>query len=153
VSIEVPSLAQRRSDIPLLMEHFVKRFSEEQNISAKVVEAGAMEKLTQYEWPENVRQLEEVARHLVLFGEGPRIRENDLPAEIAGGERTTEWKLSGSSVPSLEEAERTLIALALDAAKGKKAAAARHLQIDRQRLYRKIKKYKIGVIKKSASGV
>ena len=153
VTLSVPALAERRSDIPLLVEHFVKRFSQEQEIAAKTIEAAAMAKLMEHDWPGNVQQLEDVVRQMVLFSEGQRIRETDLPMEVMDREKAVQWKLSGTAVPSLEEAERTLIALALEAAKGKKAAAARHLQIDRQRLYRKIKKYNIGSVKKSENPV
>jgi DNA-binding NtrC family response regulator len=151
VSIVVPSLAERRSDIPLLVEHFIKRYSAEHNIAAKAIDAEAMASLVEHDWPGNIRQLEEVVRQLVLNSDGQRVRQNDLPTEIVRGDKTVQWKLSGTAVPSLEDAERMLIAMALDAAKGKKAAAARNLQIDRQRLYRKIKKYNIGVVKKSSS--
>jgi len=149
VTVVLPALSEKRPDVPLLVEHFVKKFSQEHDIAAKTVDPEAMSRMVEYDWPGNVEQLEEVTRDLVLRSDGTRIRESDLPSDIRGEDRSMQWKLSGTAVPSLEEAERTLIALALEAAKGKKAAAARHLQIDRQRLYRKIKKYNIGVVKKS----
>ncbi len=153
VNIELPPLSERRTDIPLLVNHFVKDFADEHNIAPKQIGPDVMEKLTEYDWPGNVRELEEVLRRSAALSESSRIGPGDLPARIIGGQKVVQWKLAGTTVPSLEEAERTLIALALEAAKGKKAAAARYLHIDRQRLYRKIKKYNIDIQKKSSSKI
>jgi DNA-binding NtrC family response regulator len=99
-----------------------------------------MDLLMHHDWPGNVRELETAVEFAFTLGEGDVITLDDLPGSLRGGS-TVQWKVSGKSVPSLDEAERSLIELALEVAKGKKAVAARFLDIDRQRLYRKIKKY------------
>ena len=153
VSIEIAPLRQRAQDIPLLVSHFMSKFANEYNVAPKQVSPEAMETLMRYAWPGNVRELENVIERAFALGESDQIRVSDLPASVSGGKPEIEWKLAGMPVPSLEEAERALISMAMDAAKGKKAVAARYLQIDRQRLYRKIKKYNIAGDKKPSNKV
>ena len=131
----------------------MSKFANEYNVAPKQVSPEAMETLMRYAWPGNVRELENVIERAFALGESDQIRVSDLPASVSGGKLEIEWKLAGTPVPSLEEAERALISMAMDAAKGKKAVAARYLQIDRQRLYRKIKKYNIEGDKKPSNKV
>jgi len=142
VNIEPPPLRERTDDIPHLVRHFVQKYAREYDVATKEVSPEAMEMLTRHDWPGNVRELENAIERAFALGESETISVEDLPATLRG-KSTVQWKMSGKPVPSLEEAERSLIELALEVAKGKKAVAARFLQIDRQRLYRKIKKYKL----------
>jgi len=140
VNIEPPPLRERTDDMPHLVRHFVQKYAREYDVAAKEVSPEAMETLTRHDWPGNVRELQNAIERAFALGESETITVADLPATLRG-KSTVQWKMSGKAVPSLEEAERSLIELALEVAKGKKAVAARFLQIDRQRLYRKIKKY------------
>jgi len=142
VPIELPPLRERTDDIPHLVRHFVQKFARDYDVAVREVTSEAMAMLTHHDWPGNVRELENAIRRAFALGEGDVITGEDLPASVRG-RSTLEWRVAGKTVPSLEEAERSLIELALEVAKGKKAVAARYLQIDRQRLYRKIKKYKL----------
>jgi|GEM_PF-503542 DNA-binding NtrC family response regulator len=138
--IELPPLRERADDIPHLVRHFVQKHAREYDVAAREFSPEAMDLLMHHDWPGNVRELETAVEFAFTLGEGDVITLDDLPGSLRGGS-TVQWKVSGKSVPSLDEAERSLIELALEVAKGKKAVAARFLDIDRQRLYRKIKKY------------
>ncbi len=140
VSIEVPPLRERTDDIPHLVRHFIQKYANEYDVAAKEVPPQAMELLMRHHWPGNVRELENAIERAFALGESDTITVEDLPSSVRG-RTVVQWKVSDKTVPSLEEAERSLIELALEVAKGKKAVAARYLKIDRQRLYRKIKKY------------
>jgi DNA-binding NtrC family response regulator len=142
VHIELPPLRERTDDIPHLVRHFLQQCAREYDVAAKEVSPEAMEMLMRYAWPGNVRELQNAVERAVTLGESPVLTVQDLPAAVRGSS-SVQWKILGKTVPSLEEAERSLIELALEVAKGKKAVAARYLQIDRQRLYRKIRKYNL----------
>jgi DNA-binding NtrC family response regulator len=138
--IELPPLRDRREDVPHLVRHFVKKYAREFDAPEKEVLPDAMQLLLAYDWPGNVEELENAIEQAFKRGEAATIGAGDLPQAIRG-RQTVQWTLAGKPVPSFEEAERSLIEVALEAARGKKAVAARYLQIDRQRLYRKIRKY------------
>ena len=141
-AIELPPLRERADDVPHLIRHFIQKIAREYDVAAREVSPEAMELLLHHEWPGNVRELEEAVRRAFASSDGECITPADLPASVRG-RGGVEYMISGRRVPSLEEAERSLIEMALEVAKGKKAVAARFLHIDRQRLYRKIKKYKL----------
>jgi len=141
-SVELPPLRERTDDIPHLVRHFLQKYSRDYDVATKEPTVEAMDVLMRYDWPGNVRELEKAVERAFSLCENNVITAEELPASVRG-HSALEWRLAGKSVPSLEEAERSLIELALEVAKGKKAVAARYLQIDRQRLYRKIRKYKL----------
>ena len=143
VNIEIPPLRERTDDIPHLVRHFVQKYAREYDVAAKIMSPEAMETLMRYSWPGNVRELENTIERAFAIGENEVITTDDIPTTVRGGNGIVQWRLAGKAVPSLEEAEKSLIERALEVAKGKKAVAARFLRIDRQRLYRKIKKYNL----------
>jgi DNA-binding NtrC family response regulator len=156
--VEMPPLRERLDDVPHLVRHFVQRYAREYDAAAKELSGEAMDVLMRHDWPGNVRELENAIECAFTLGESDAITVDDLPSSVRS-RSTVQWKVSGKTVPSLDEAERSLIELALEVAKGKKAVAARFLEIDRQRLYRKIKKYHLdpdmgkgGVHRANASG-
>ncbi len=140
--LSLPPLRERLEDVPHLVKHFIQKLSREYDVAGRELAPDAIELLSHHDWPGNVRELEQAVARAFAVSEGDAITADDLPASVRG-RGGVEWSLSGRKVPSLEEAERALIEMALEAAKGKKAVAARYLRIDRQRLYRKIKKYKL----------
>jgi len=94
VPIRLPPLRERREDIPLLVEHFLKHFGAERKIT---ISPEAMKLLMDYDWPGNVRELENLVERLVVVGAGPQVRPEDLPPEVRTPVRT------GERGPSLEE--------------------------------------------------
>jgi DNA-binding NtrC family response regulator len=142
VHMELPPLRARLEDVPLLVEHFLERFSRQYQVAPKRVAAEATDRLRAHTWPGNVRELQNaierafalsVADTITLDDLPPALRERESPAAEAPGE-----------LPTLEQTERRLFAAALRKSGGNKNEAARLLGIDRQRLYRKIEKYGLG---------
>jgi len=144
ITIHLPPLRDRVEDLPLLIEHFLKKHHAEYNSSVKSVEPSAIEVLSKYPWPGNVRELENLVEMLLAYAKSPVIRVTDLPERIT--EVATLRKMSGigdDDVFTLKEAERKLIINALAKSKGNKSHAAQMLGISRKSLYKKIVDYRI----------
>lgn len=141
VPIHLPPLRERHEDIPFLIGHFVTEFSKIYNVEPKKVSPDALEKLTHYPWPGNVRELQNAIERAFALSRSSEITLADLPSQVTGFAPPFSPLASLSDISPLEEAERTLIAAALQKSRGNKNEAARLLGIDRQRLYRKIEKY------------
>jgi len=142
--VRVPPLRERRGDIPLLLEHFIALLRTRPGASAIVgIEPGALRAMMHYEWPGNVRELANVVESAGLFGKGPAITRNDLPAKIAGQDLGGIDNLThpGLTAVSLRDAERHLIQATLAATHGNKALAAAQLRISRKTLYAKLARY------------
>ena len=138
VQIKLPPLRERKSDIPLLGNFFLEKFSDPQR-PVRSISEDAMGRLMAYEWPGNVRELENAVERAVALGSGPILHVGDLPSNLqyASGER---WPENDELVP-LEELERRAIFRALRETGGDKLAAARLLGIGKTTLYRKLKQY------------
>jgi DNA-binding NtrC family response regulator len=141
VPIHLPPLRERREDIPLLIEHFIATFSTEYKVEPKKVAPEALDKLTSYPWPGNIRELQNMIERMFALSRSVEITLADLPGPIAGFEEKPLHFQDLAEIPTLEVMERSLIAAALHKSHGNKNEAARILAIDRQRLYRKIEKY------------
>ncbi|MEE4352403.1 MAG: sigma-54 dependent transcriptional regulator [Desulfatiglans sp.] len=136
ISIHVPPLRERREDIPLLAEAFVKKYCIEMNQEPVKVSAPALELLTQYDWPGNVRELENIIERALVIGRGTKIMPDDLPF--------SKKDLGTSTLPSsLKMMEKMHIERILEESEWNISRAARQLEIDRQTLYNKIDKYEI----------
>jgi len=137
VQIKLPPLRERKSDIPLLVNVFLEKFSDPQR-PVRTISEDAMRRLMAYDWPGNVRELENAVERAVALGSGPILHVGDLPSNLqyASTERLPENEL----VP-LEELERRAIFRALRETGGDKLAAARLLGIGKTTLYRKLKQY------------
>src|SRR5881409_600034 len=144
VHLALPPLRARPEDIPLLVEHFLHRFSREYQVAPKRLAAEAMERLRAYGWPGNVRELQNAIERAFALAVADTITLDDLPAALRGLPSPDAPAVDLSDVPTLEEVERRLFAAALRKSGGNKNEAARLLGIDRQRLYRKIEKYGLG---------
>jgi len=146
VTVHLPSLRERRSDIPVLVHHFLNRYAPGTNLQ---VTPAAMKSLLQYEWPGNVRELENCIARAVTLGDRQIIDVSDLPPAIRteGGGKTQIAFSDGSSVSTtaLAEMERMTILKVFEQANGDKALAGRMLGISRATLYRKLKRYNISV--------
>ena len=142
VSIRLPPLRERKEDIPLLVEHFVRKFNERMGKKVKGVSPEAMRLLMDYDWPGNVRELENAIESAFVMGKGDLITPEDLPEAVRGRE--------GSAVPEgkglLDEGERRAILEALERTGWRKGEAAKVLGVSRATLWRKMKKH--GLIQK-----
>ncbi|HLI63368.1 MAG TPA: sigma 54-interacting transcriptional regulator [Terriglobales bacterium] len=146
-ALVVPPLRQCREDIPLLTEHFIAVFNHRLHRRIAGVERDAMEAMSDYPWPGNVQELRNAIEYAFDSGAHPVIGLEDLPNAIGGaprGENNSRRAAAyGSSVTSFAQAERELIARALESTGGNKVRAANLLQISRKKLYAKIEKYSI----------
>jgi two-component system response regulator AtoC len=158
VTVHVPALRERRSDIPLLVNWFCERYAPGADLR---VSSSAMKALMNYDWPGNVRELENCVERAVALGNGTNIDLDDLPASIAamnsresrprsesaaGASELGGASESGAAVPSttdLEDIERATIQRVFEQVHGDKALAGRMLGISRATLYRKLKRYNI----------
>lgn len=141
IEIKIPPLRERKEDIPLLVNHFVRIYSEENKKAVKGVEGNAMKWLMQYSWPGNVRELRNVIERAVVLSRGEYITENDLPEKIRRT-ATVHGELSTLKA-SIEGYEKNLIQGIYISSGRNKEETARVLGIDLATLYRKFKKYGI----------
>ncbi|MGH9715161.1 MAG: sigma-54-dependent transcriptional regulator [Candidatus Acidiferrales bacterium] len=138
VQIKLPSLRERKSDIPLLVNSFLEKFSDA-NGRIRTISEDAMARLIAYDWPGNVRELENAIERAVALGSGPILHVGDLPSNLHYG--TGDRLPQTDELLPLEELERRAILRALREADGDKLAAARLLGIGKTTLYRKLKQY------------
>src|SRR6266542_2527288 len=135
IEIRVPPLRERREDIPLLAQHFLRAHAKRYRKRVPGFEAAAMRSLTEHPWPGNVRELDHAVERAVLMTHGPEVKTEDLVLR-AGGERET--RLDDMS---LEEVECFLIKKALARFDGNVSRAAEALGLSRSALYRRLQRY------------
>ncbi|MHC4107018.1 MAG: sigma-54-dependent transcriptional regulator [Planctomycetota bacterium] len=133
-TIEAPPLRARRSDIPLLARHFLRRFAGQMDKRITDLSPEAMEILAEYDWPGNVRELANAIERAMVVGKPPCIRPDDLPVR-------THQKRVAAGGDSLAEVEKRHIAAVLERADHNVTQAAEILKVDRVTVYNKIKKY------------
>jgi DNA-binding NtrC family response regulator len=146
VTVHLPALRDRRSDIPMLVHHFLDRYAPDSHLQ---VTTAAMKSLLNYEWPGNIRELENCIARAITLGDRRVIDVNDLPPAI----RSEQPDSSGSnpqdtgslSTTALAEMEKMTILRVFEQANGDKALAGRMLGISRATLYRKLKRYRIAL--------
>ena len=141
VKIELPPLSKRREDIPLLMEHFVHQFNLKKGKKIMGVTDDVLSMLMEYEFPGNVRELENIIEHAFVLCHAPKIELEHLPREFV--EKFKEEKKSSKSMDRLKEAETKIIIDILKKHGGNRTKAAEELGIDKSTLWRKIKKFSI----------
>ena len=137
VTIDMPPLRQRREDIPLLAQHFLKRYAERNRKTVQGFTPQAMDLLIHYPWPGNIRELENAVERAVVLLTGNYISERELPLAIAG----TPLPSGGSEnalIQPLVEVEKEVILAALEKTGGNKTEAARQLGITRKTLLAKL---------------
>jgi two-component system, NtrC family, response regulator HydG len=132
--IDVPPLRERREDIPLLVDHFVRKFSLAMNKRINRVSPAAMEQLQQQPWAGNVRELENAVERAMVVGQEPELQERDFIFKAAPAS-------NGQGGKALEEVERAHILRVLAECGENQSHAAEILDIDRVTLYHKLKKY------------
>jgi DNA-binding NtrC family response regulator len=140
ISIHLPPLREIKEDIPHLVQHFMKKFSKETHRQVSRIAPEALDLLMGYDWPGNVRQLENIIERGFALGEGDMICVRDLPSEIREMDR--QMNISDANL-NLVENEKVLIRRALQQTLGNKAEAAQLLGINITTVYRKMEKYRI----------
>jgi len=136
ISIHVPPLRERKEDVPLLVETFLRKYCLEMNKEYMKITPSALKLLMDYDWPGNVRELENVIERALVIGQGKEIVSDDLPF--------SRKEIKPEHFPrSLKKMERMHIEMVLDETDWNISRAARELDIDRQTLYNKIEKYEI----------
>ena len=149
INIQVPSLRDRKEDIPVLVDHFLLKSCKEKKVPLKQITSRAMEKIFDYQWPGNIRELEnEMERLVVLSGIeqkvgpellSPRIRDA-IASSVAGG-KGINFKYAGKLRDAMEELEKTMIKEGLRRTKWNKSKLAKELGISRAGLIMKVEKY------------
>ncbi len=147
IPLHLPALRERADDIPLLVDHFLRRYcpDEYQGGLSSILDDDALHCLQTSEWPGNVRELENVIERACIMRDGPRITLRDLPPGLHGqsGQAPPPSTLVGGMV-SLEELEQAHILQVLEAVGWHKKRAAEILQINPSTLYRKLLRYGVG---------
>ncbi len=162
--IEVPSLRQRREDLPALVDHFIRRFNAEEGKSSPGVTPDTLTMLMDYDWPGNVRQLENAVFRAIVLSDGGELSPEDFPQisgmvapaartpaapqhaanDVAADQPVTITDSTGE-LRTLEAIERDLIQYAIDFYSGHMSEVARRLGIGRSTLYRKVREYDLKV--------
>jgi len=146
VTVSLPPLRERKEDIPLLVEHFLKKYNRENRKNVTSLSKEARDLLIRYDYPGNVRELENIIERAVVLCRGDTLNTQDLPLNLreAKTEVAPERDQESRSLPdALEEIERQLISKALARSGGVQTKAAEELGISERVLRYKMKKYKI----------
>ncbi len=143
VSIHVPPLRERKEDIPLISQHFLKLFAEKNRKNIKGFTPRAMDRLLKHSWPGNVRELMNAVERGVVLSRSEYLDEPELPLIQREASTTNDAssKMNGTGEFPLESVEKETILKVLDTAGGNKSEAARRLGITRRTLHMKLKKY------------
>ncbi|MEW6488061.1 MAG: sigma-54 dependent transcriptional regulator [Thermodesulfobacteriota bacterium] len=144
VPVHLPPLRERRDDLPLLAEHFLRRYAEKNRKEVRGFHPQALEFLTRHDWPGNIRELENTVERAVILCPGDRITPQELPAAIRGAEVSTPTTTTLPAGLSLKEAEREVILRTLAETEGNRTRAAEVLGISRQTLITRLKEYGAG---------
>jgi PAS domain S-box-containing protein len=136
IRVALPSLRDRREDIPLLVEHFIAKFNRLQGKDVVGVSDEVLARLMEHDYPGNVRELENIIEHVFVLCRGVLLEMAHLPPPLRGAGEATSPNIAGMT---LEAMERFLIANALQRHNGNRAAAARQLGINPSTLFRKLK--------------
>ncbi|KPJ61928.1 MAG: histidine kinase [Deltaproteobacteria bacterium DG_8] len=146
IQIDLPPLRERREDIPLLVNHFIKRYSEKYHLKLKNISPSALNQLLEYDWQGNIRELENAIERAVILSEGSRIEVSALPPDIKKSQ-ISEEKESNSDEYSIKKMSRImeeqLIRKALDKTQGNRTHAAKLLEISHPALLSKMKEFGI----------
>jgi DNA-binding NtrC family response regulator len=145
VRFVMPALRQRPEDIPALIAHFVRIFSEENGVPPIEFEPGAMKTLQTYAWPGNIRELRNFCENAVVLGKGGKVSEFDLDPRFRGaapaGAAPEAQGLGQTSTLSVEQNEKRLLREALIKSRGNRTKAAELMGISRRTLHRKLSQW------------
>jgi DNA-binding NtrC family response regulator len=134
VNIQIPPLRDRISDIPLLVDYFIKKYCTSMNKPPASIDATALKRLQEFNYPGNIRELENMIERAIVVGDGKKITLKDLPLEKT---------IVNNSTESLDDFEKTFILQILNKYNWNISRSAKALKVDRVTLYNKIKKYEL----------
>jgi two-component system response regulator AtoC len=138
VTLRLPRLCERKDDIPMLVSHFIEKYSRPFDKKIKRISSDALEILMHYNYPGNIRELENIIQRSVALAESEVIRFDDLPQDLQKLEFNT---FEGEGLQALEEVEKHHIAKVLDKTGYNKNLSSKILNLPRTTLWRKMKKY------------
>ncbi len=146
VPVTIPTLRERREDIPLLLNHFFRQLALELNLPRPAISKNAMEVMVGYAYPGNIRELANIVQRLLLTNGAGYITSRDLPSEMNGDHKDSgPGQCFSPQIPdhgvTLKEMERTLILKTLEKTGGNKSEAAKMLGITRRLLYLRLSEY------------
>jgi transcriptional regulator with PAS, ATPase and Fis domain len=143
IPIHLPPLRERTGDIPLLVEHFLKKHGPKSEHEVRGVSPRALKMLSDYPWPGNVRELEHTVERILILEDAETIEPEHLPSFIS--QRSGEFQVFSDEYYTLEELEKRYIQYILRRTQGKRQEVASILGINRKTLVHKIKKYNLKV--------
>jgi two-component system response regulator HydG len=145
VGLEIPTLRERREDVPLLAQHFLQTFAAKNHKDIKGFTPRAMDHLIRYDWPGNVRELMNAVERAVVLSRADWLSEKDFPIIARSEQNITTAEnmqpISADGATPLEEVEKATILRTMEATGGNKSEAARRLGITRKTLHKKLKAY------------
>lgn len=143
VPVKLPSLRDRREDIPLLTEHFLRKSALRHKIKAPKIERGVFQKFYEYAWPGNVRELENVVERMLVLSDGKTLTLEEVPDTVKNSQTVSgsEWFVLPAEPINLEDLEARIIREALARSDGNQSRAARHLGITRSALIYRMQKH------------
>ena len=142
--IEVPPLSERITDVPLLVDHFIRRYSREFSKRVDGLSRDALAAFKEYGWPGNIRELENVIERCVVLAEGPVVQLNDLPLDVLLPEHRLKVRRA-EQLPlkqATEQFERQVVLRIMERVKGNQSEAARILGVHRNSLKRMLARWK-----------
>lgn len=145
IPIEIPPLRERKEDIPLLIEFFIEKYASELNKDKVSIEKDALDMLYDYEYPGNIRELQNIIERMVLLAVDGHITMDQVPKEVIKGafSNKNELFILPQQGISLEEVEKSFVKQALEMAKGNQTHAAKLLGISRHALIYRMEKFKL----------
>ncbi|MBV5317385.1 MAG: sigma 54-interacting transcriptional regulator [Desulfobulbaceae bacterium] len=142
VKISLPPLRERKEDIPLLIDHFIKKYGAQQGKDIVGISSGALAILMRYDYPGNIRELENIIEYSFILCEGGYIQPQHLPEPFAAGfEEAAKESVRNVGPQTLEDIEKQAIMLSLERNRWKKMVTCRELAISKDTLRRKIERY------------
>ena len=143
VEIHLPPLRERKEDLPLLAQHFLRESGQENGKAVTAFAPEALELLVAYPWPGNVRELRTAIEHAVVFARDATVTARDLPPNIRVGRSSLPTPVSAlpTSDLNVKEVEKELVIRALKECEGNRTAAARKLGISRRTMHRKLHEF------------
>ena len=143
IRIDLPPLRERAEDIPVLIEHFMRKSSGQAQHKLDGIEPEALTALINYHWPGNVRELEHTIERAVLLGKESRIGLQDFPPSLVARNNVLPLADAIAKSYTLKDLEKEYIMRAMETVGGNKTEAAKILGVDRTTLYRKLEEYKL----------
>jgi two-component system, NtrC family, nitrogen regulation response regulator NtrX len=145
IPINLPPLRERKQDIPILVEHYLKKSITENNLSSKILENEAITVLVNHFWPGNIRELKNVIERLSIMVPTENITSKDVKESLVGFKKANEMIAKGDLKSAKDEFERQYIFKTLQTCEGNVTKASKILGIERTHLYRKIKNLNIPI--------